>query len=440
MHHRAHSASSEALPVEEEPEGDSESDMNMLAAVKSRKLEGSTTPLIAADEFDSEDAGAGGHADSCPSKLLALAGVVITLVGLGFGLSMPSALEGKGSTTVHYLSSVIGWTYFAVWSVSFYPQLYLNWARKSVVGLSFDFELYNLVGFAFYSVFNCAFYYDPNVQAAYMAANDGKKNLVQANDVFFALHATFITVLTIVQCFVYERGGQTISRQAGISICGVSGITLLYFVLVRSAAGGGGGGGFFSTLHWLYWLSYVKLGITVVKYIPQVLLNRRRRSTSGWNIYNVLLDFSGGLLSIVQLLLDASVEEDWSGVAGDPVKLGLGMASLVFDVIFMLQHYVWYPQKGASAAAGGSAGDRDKLGGSLVTRASATLLERGTVDITSIDTPQAKRLQALPSSSLSQTLRAVSGEVDPGAADLEVGLDDADADAAVKLPKRAPSR
>ena len=75
-----------------------------------------------------------------------------------------------------------------------------------------------------------------------------------------------------------------------------------------------------------------------------------------------------------------------------------------------------------------------------MTRASATLLERGTVDITSIDTPQAKRLQALPSSSLSQTLRAVSGEVDPGAADLEVGLDDADADAAVKLPKRAPSR
>ena len=27
-------------------------------------------------------------------------------------------------------SDVVGWIYFAAWSVSFYPQIYENWARK----------------------------------------------------------------------------------------------------------------------------------------------------------------------------------------------------------------------------------------------------------------------------------------------------------------------
>ena len=29
---------------------------------------------------------------------------------------------------------VLGWLYVAVWSISYYPQIYLNWSRKSVVG------------------------------------------------------------------------------------------------------------------------------------------------------------------------------------------------------------------------------------------------------------------------------------------------------------------
>lgn len=38
------------------------------------------------------------------------------------------------------ISTSVGWTYFLAWSVSFYPQVWLNWKRKSVVGLSFDYE------------------------------------------------------------------------------------------------------------------------------------------------------------------------------------------------------------------------------------------------------------------------------------------------------------
>jgi hypothetical protein len=41
--------------------------------------------------------------------------------------------------------------------------------------------------------------------------------------------------------------------------------------------------------------------------------------------------------------------------AGNPIKFGLGLVSIGFDVIFMLQHYVWFhPEKTAAAAAAAS--------------------------------------------------------------------------------------
>lgn len=56
----------------------------------------------------------------------------------------------------------------------------------------------------------------------------------------------------------------------------------------------------------------------------------------------MLLDFAGGWLSLAQLCIDSALENDWSGVTGNPVKFGLGNITIVFDVIFMVQHYVLY--------------------------------------------------------------------------------------------------
>ncbi|KAL9033396.1 MAG: hypothetical protein Q9214_007536, partial [Letrouitia sp. 1 TL-2023] len=92
----------------------------------------------------------------------------------------------------------------------------------------------------------------------------------------------------------------------------------------------------------VYAVGYVKLLITVVKYIPQAWTNHRRKSTVGWSIDQILMDVVGGTLSIAQLFIDSSLQNDWSGVTGNPVKLGLGNVSLFFDVIFLLQHYVLY--------------------------------------------------------------------------------------------------
>jgi cystinosin len=92
----------------------------------------------------------------------------------------------------------------------------------------------------------------------------------------------------------------------------------------------------------MYSLTTVKLLLTVFKYAPQAWSNYRRKSTLGWAINGMTLDFIGGVLSLVQLVIDAASQADWSGLTGNPVKFGLANISLFFDVIFLVQHFVLY--------------------------------------------------------------------------------------------------
>ena len=113
---------------------------------------------------------------------------------------------------------------------------------------------------------------------------------------------------------------------------------------------------FFNWLDYLYLLSYVKVLISLIKYIPQVILNYQRKSTLGWSIWNIILDFTGGLLSDLQLVFDCAMLHDWWGITGNIAKFGLGFVSILFDIIFMFQHYGLY---GTSRNNNSITGDSD---------------------------------------------------------------------------------
>ena len=74
----------------------------------------------------------------------------------------------------------------------------------------------------------------------------------------------------------------------------------------------------------------------------QAYFNYRRKSTSGWSIGNIILDFTGGSFSIAQMFLLAYNYDDWGSIFGDFTKFGLGLFSIIFDIFFMIQHYVLY--------------------------------------------------------------------------------------------------
>eukprot|EP00775_Hariotina_reticulata_P009904 gene9904-10061_t len=46
-----------------------------------------------------------------------------------------------------------------------------NWRRKSVTGLSADYLVYSILGYAAYTAYTAALYFSPGVQGAYMAAH-----------------------------------------------------------------------------------------------------------------------------------------------------------------------------------------------------------------------------------------------------------------------------
>ena len=93
----------------------------------------------------------------------------------------------------------------------------------------------------------------------------------------------------------------------------------------------------------IYSLQYLKLLLTLYKYIPQVLTNHARRSTLGFSIGTILCDATGGVLSLLQLAIDSALTDDArAGVSGNPVKVGLGLITLFYDGVFLVQHYVLY--------------------------------------------------------------------------------------------------
>jgi cystinosin len=90
------------------------------------------------------------------------------------------------SQVLNILIQIVGWIYFAAWSISFYPQIILNFRRRSVLGLNFDFLALNILGHSCYSIFNLSLYISTNIQQQYYATHPHGVLPVLLNDVKFS--------------------------------------------------------------------------------------------------------------------------------------------------------------------------------------------------------------------------------------------------------------
>lgn len=159
---------------------------------------------------------------------------------------------------------------------------------------------------------------------------------VAANDVAFSVHAVLLTAVSLFQIAIYDRGNQKVSKIA----CGI--VTVAWTTAVVC---------FFIALHnhhWLWLLSIftiIQVSMTVVKYIPQAVMNFMRKSTDGWSIWNILLDFSGGVANYAQMAMQSIDQGSWVNFYGNIGKLLLSLVSIFFDILFIIQHYVLYPER-----------------------------------------------------------------------------------------------
>ncbi|KAI9036005.1 putative L-cystine transporter [Aspergillus affinis] len=238
------------------------------------------------------------------------------------------------------------------WSASFYPQPISNFRRRATTGLAIDFPTINVLGFICYTAYTSAFLYSPVIRGQYAARHPlSEEPTVRFNDFAFALHAVVLSSIIYTQ-FWPQIWGFKVSRFQRVSkpVAGIfwGSIVAVGIVIAIVLARSPDQGYEPSTWAWIdviYTLSYVKLIITIVKYVPQAWVNYKRKSTDGWSIVQILLDLSGGVLSLIQLVLDSSFQNDWSGITGNPIKFLLSNVTIVFDLVFVVQHYILYRQR-----------------------------------------------------------------------------------------------
>lgn len=191
-------------------------------------------------------------------------------------------------------------------------QVILNIQRKSVVGLSIDFVVLNvrtrfektklkILGFVSYSIYNVALFSSSEIQNEYRRRhpNSNALPLVQVNDIFFAVHAATISIITLSQiyCWGFTRSRRQVPSAWTWGIVFASGFSIGILSCIVAVSNGR----VIEKIDVYYALSYIKLLCTFVKYVPQVIastslsidkqafLNYQRQSTTGWSIHNILL-------------------------------------------------------------------------------------------------------------------------------------------------------
>ncbi|KAK5425609.1 hypothetical protein LTR34_010956 [Exophiala xenobiotica] len=208
------------------------------------------------------------------------------------------------------------------WSASFYPQPRMNWKRKSTLGLAIDFPLLNVVGFLCYSISSCWFLYSTTIRSQYAARHPASPEpTVQFNDVAFGVPAVVLVVLTYSQFFPQLWGFKVSSRQrAAKPVLGIMWGSVLAVLAVMAVVVHRSGWRQQDPQDWAWvdvssgdayhpaalYSGLCEAHLHLGQIFPRVVVNFNRQSTVGWSITQILFDITGGVLSLLQLIIDAS--------------------------------------------------------------------------------------------------------------------------------------
>jgi len=164
--------------------------------------------------------------------------------------------------------------------------------------------------------------------------------VVDQSDIMFSMHSVVVYAVTVGLFFYYPHKLQLSTWTAvylaiqwavflyyGVYTLNTSKPITLSFFGLRTRLG------YFQTL------GYFKMFSTLLKHPPQIYHNFKRKSTKGWSIEGMMMDFLGGLFSLVALLLELYINPH---THVNKAKLFLAVMSMVYDVTYMVQHFVLY--------------------------------------------------------------------------------------------------
>lgn len=229
----------------------------------------------------------------------------------------------------------VGWIYVIAWGLCLYPQVWLNFKRKSVGGLSLEFALSNLIGYTCYTIFNEFLVLNKGIRETYISYYQLDHAPAQLNDLIFSAHGNVLTFVVVIQFLLYQNiPFHTKTVYGFFTFC-------IFFFLFWLKA--------YILDNPTEWMSFIglmgsiKIICTILKYGPQAYLNYIRKSTQGYSIHSSILDFIGGSFSVMQILLNSWLLGSPKLIFGNIPKLALGLLAIIFTTIFIFQHFILYP-------------------------------------------------------------------------------------------------
>jgi len=251
-------------------------------------------------------------------------------------------LLAQGQSSLEIAALLWGWLYNLIWALSYYPQIIKNWQRRSVDGLSIDMILFNLFGYFMYSLFNLSLYFDDPLRDDYMKEFDARQHPVFLYDLLLCIHNVLATAVELGQIFMYRES----SRSASSGCLLILTLWILIVVVLVMLK-------IFNVLTLLLLvalLGYFKMGASTIKYFPQAYMNYKQAAVTGLSMPFVFLDMAGGVFCVLNIILLAALSNTFAEVIGNVPKLTVGIVSIIFPLVFILQRYLFYGKESSEAS------------------------------------------------------------------------------------------
>lgn len=261
-----------------------------------------------------------------------------TLNAIALNYNLQLSLTRFGSINMGF-AYFCGWAYAIFWGISFYPTLYLNYTLKTADSISLDYIVLNILGYFCYCISVYLQIYNVKVRLQYQQLFDGRFPLLSNADLFYSFHGLALLLILASQIFLGNKIWKFKNERKSFRIHALSKLILSMF-LVFAIFSWKFDDPAFALLNFAMNLAYFKIIISLIKYIPQVLHNYRRKSMYGISRLQIIFDLTGSFFSFAEFYLKKN-RPILEAVDANRGKVGITIVTFLFGTIFLFQMYLY---------------------------------------------------------------------------------------------------
>lgn len=181
--------------------------------------------------------------------------------------------------------------------------------------------------------------YNEEVRNEYMLKYDGKLPILSISDISYAFHGLSLLVILLSQIIFGNRWYGFENKRQHLRIHRITKI-IVFLILIILLYNHFFDESMFKHLNLALNLAYFKIITSLIKYIPQVTHNYRRKSMYGISPQQIYLDLLGVIFCVSEFIIKNDLPM-FDAINSNRGKLGIIVVTTFFDTIFLVQIYIY---------------------------------------------------------------------------------------------------